>query len=74
MTTVYFNRLGLRVMLKPHKFDPNRVPRFAQPTLLRDRPYYKSEENRGYLATGAGAVQTLPPVLAAAASAAPARA
>ena len=60
VTTVYYNRLGLRVMLKPHKFDPKRVPRFAQPTSVRDRIYYSSEENRGYLAKAVAAGQPAP--------------
>ena len=47
---VYYNRLGLRVLLKPHKFDPNRMPRFARPTAARDLAYYRSPEHRGYLA------------------------
>jgi len=47
---VYYNRLGLRVLLKPHKFDPNRMPRFARPTSAHDLAYYRSPEHRGYLA------------------------
>jgi large subunit ribosomal protein L15 len=55
VTTVYYNRLGLRVLLKPHKFDPARIPRFAQPTLARDRAYYSDPAHRGYLAPRAAA-------------------
>ena len=68
VTTVYYNRLGLRVMLKPHKFDPKRVPRFAQPTNVRDRIYYSSEDNRGYLAKAVAAGQPAPGFLATSAA------
>ena len=45
--TVYFNRLGLRALLKPHTFDV--VPRLARPPpVLLSR--YQSYEHRGYLA------------------------
>ena len=49
ITTAYHNRLGLRVLLKPHKFDPKRMPRQAKPTSVRDRAYYTAPEHRGYL-------------------------
>jgi len=46
VTTVHYNRLALRVLLKPHKFQV--IPKFAAPPpkLL---PYYTNYENRGYL-------------------------
>ena len=45
--TVYFNRLGLRALLKPHTFDiPPRLAR-PPPRLLAK---YQSYEHRGYLA------------------------
>jgi large subunit ribosomal protein L15 len=31
VTTVHYNRLGLRALLKPHKFAPGMLPRPAQP-------------------------------------------
>ncbi|KNC46880.1 50S ribosomal protein L15 [Thecamonas trahens ATCC 50062] len=45
--TVYFNRLGLRALLKPHTFDV--MPRLARPP-PRLRARYESYEHRGYLA------------------------
>eukprot|EP00999_Lentomonas_sp_LEN2_P000169 NODE_1162_length_979_cov_86.583333_g1117_i0.p1 GENE.NODE_1162_length_979_cov_86.583333_g1117_i0~~NODE_1162_length_979_cov_86.583333_g1117_i0.p1 ORF type:complete len:284 (+),score=38.24 NODE_1162_length_979_cov_86.583333_g1117_i0:70-921(+) len=47
---VYYNPLGLRVLLKPEKFEPHRIPRFALPTKAKDIAFYTSEEKRGYLA------------------------
>jgi large subunit ribosomal protein L15 len=46
VTTVHFNRLALRALLKPHKFDL--LPKRARPPpkLL---PYYTNYKNRGYL-------------------------
>eukprot|EP00590_Aulacoseira_subarctica_P012529 CAMPEP_0172426896 /NCGR_PEP_ID=MMETSP1064-20121228/39534_1 /TAXON_ID=202472 /ORGANISM="Aulacoseira subarctica , Strain CCAP 1002/5" /LENGTH=260 /DNA_ID=CAMNT_0013170765 /DNA_START=83 /DNA_END=865 /DNA_ORIENTATION=+ len=46
VTTVHFNKLALRALLKPHKFElmPNRArppPKFM--------PYYTSYKHRGYL-------------------------
>jgi len=46
VTTVYYNRLGLRTHLMPHKFE--HMPRRARPT-PEIMPYYTSFENRGYL-------------------------
>lgn len=31
LTTVHYNQLGLRALLKPHKFAPQLMPRPAQP-------------------------------------------
>lgn len=47
----HYNRLGLRALLKPEKFDGRLIPRRALPPnkLL---PYYMSFEKRGYLAEG----------------------
>eukprot|EP00587_Corethron_hystrix_P016541 CAMPEP_0113329252 /NCGR_PEP_ID=MMETSP0010_2-20120614/20755_1 /TAXON_ID=216773 ORGANISM="Corethron hystrix, Strain 308" /NCGR_SAMPLE_ID=MMETSP0010_2 /ASSEMBLY_ACC=CAM_ASM_000155 /LENGTH=126 /DNA_ID=CAMNT_0000191237 /DNA_START=481 /DNA_END=861 /DNA_ORIENTATION=- /assembly_acc=CAM_ASM_000155 len=46
VTTVHYNRLALKALLKPHRFDV--IPRRAAPPpkLL---PYYTSYEKRGYL-------------------------
>ena len=46
VTSVYYNRLGLRAHLMPHKFE--RIPRRARPS-PKIMPYYTSFENRGYL-------------------------
>lgn len=44
--TVYYSRLSLRALLKPHKFDIlPRNPR-PPPKLMK---YYTNYENRGYL-------------------------
>ena len=47
----HYNRLGLRALLKPEKFEGRLTPRRALPPnkLL---PYYMSFEKRGYLAEG----------------------
>ncbi|KAI9176149.1 YmL10 [Blastocladiella emersonii ATCC 22665] len=47
---VYYNKLGLRALVKPHKFRV--LPRRAEPTATRDIDYYSSQEHRGYLALG----------------------
>lgn len=47
VTTVYYNRLGLRALLKPHTFEGS-LPRRARPR-PKDMPYYTSFANRGYL-------------------------
>ena len=47
IVTVYYNRLGLRVLLKPEKFKL--LPQQASPIKPKDREYYKSAKNRGYL-------------------------
>jgi large subunit ribosomal protein L15 len=46
ITTVHYNRLALRALLKPHKFDI--IPKFARPP-PKFMPYYTSWKNRGYL-------------------------
>lgn len=46
VTTVHFNRLALRALLKPHKFDI--IPKRARPP-PRLMTYYRSYKNRGYL-------------------------
>ena len=49
ITCAYYNKLGLRLLLKPEKFEGKRIPRRARPnTKLME--YYTSVENRGYLA------------------------
>eukprot|EP00164_Ancoracysta_twista_P010558 GFYU01015969.1.p1 GENE.GFYU01015969.1~~GFYU01015969.1.p1 ORF type:complete len:262 (-),score=60.47 GFYU01015969.1:133-918(-) len=48
VTTKYYNKLGLRALLKPEKFD-GVLPREARPP-PKKAPYYESYENRGYLA------------------------
>ena len=45
---VYHNRLGLRAVLKPERFE--RLPRQALPVLPKLIEYYKNPDNRGYLA------------------------
>ena len=42
----WYNRLNLRALLKPHKFDV--IPRRARPP-PRKMKYYQNYENRGYL-------------------------
>lgn len=46
VTTVHYNKLALRALLKPHKFDI--IPRFAKPP-PKFMPYYTNWETRGYL-------------------------
>ncbi len=46
VTTVHFNRLALRALLKPHKFDL--LPKRARPP-PKFMPYYTNYKNRGYL-------------------------
>ena len=46
VTAVHYNKLALRALLKPHKFDV--LPRRARPP-PKLVPYYASYENRGYL-------------------------
>lgn len=43
--TSYYNKLGLRVLLKPWKFDENRKPRRALPN-KKLMPYYLNPANR----------------------------
>ena len=53
VVTAYYNELGLRVLLRPEKYDERLKPRRALPS-KKDMPYYLSERNRGYLLTGSG--------------------
>jgi large subunit ribosomal protein L15 len=46
VTVAWYNRLGLRALLKPYKFDI--LPRFARPP-PKYMEYYTSNETRGYL-------------------------
>mmetsp|Transcript_8293 Transcript_8293/g.12335 ORF Transcript_8293/g.12335 Transcript_8293/m.12335 type:complete len:268 (-) Transcript_8293:332-1135(-) len=46
ITTVHYNRLALKALLKPHRFDI--LPKRARPP-PKLMPYYTSYENRGYL-------------------------
>lgn len=46
VTTVHYNRLALRALLKPEKFDI--IPKRAKPP-PRLMTYYRSYKNRGYL-------------------------
>lgn len=46
VTTVHYNKLALRALLKPEKFDT--IPRFARPP-PKLMPYYTNYKNRGYL-------------------------
>ncbi|KAG0368466.1 ribosomal protein L18e/L15P [Gamsiella multidivaricata] len=47
ITSVYYNKLGLRALTKPEKFD--QLPRFARPMKKKDIAFYTDEANRGYL-------------------------
>jgi large subunit ribosomal protein L15 len=53
IVTAYYNRLGLRVLLSPEKFEGKEIPRRALPS-KHDMIYYLNPENRGYLLTEAG--------------------
>ncbi|KAK1943527.1 50S ribosomal protein L15 [Phytophthora citrophthora] len=46
ITSVYYNRLGLRALLKPHKFET--IPQLARPNPKKLK-YYNNYEKRGYL-------------------------
>ncbi|KAG1690544.1 hypothetical protein DVH05_028046 [Phytophthora capsici] len=46
ITSVYYNRLGLRALLKPHKFET--IPQLARPNPKKLK-YYSNYEKRGYL-------------------------
>jgi len=46
ITTIHYNRLALKVLLKPHRFDI--IPKRARPP-PKLMSYYTSYENRGYL-------------------------
>ena len=48
ITAAHYNRLGLRALLRPDKFDPALLPRRARPP-PKMREYYTRFENRGYL-------------------------
>jgi large subunit ribosomal protein L15 len=51
VTTVHYNRLALRALLKPEKFE--RLPKFARPP-PKWQPYYTNwHGNRGYLSVQA---------------------
>ncbi|KAJ1660155.1 YmL10 [Dispira simplex] len=47
VTCVYYNRLGLRALLYPHKFIE--LPKFAKPTNGKILAWYSDPQNRGYL-------------------------
>jgi large subunit ribosomal protein L15 len=63
VTTVHYNRLALRALLKPHKFGvsveeedtstPSRLPKFARPPPKWHSYYTNWERNRGYLSVQA---------------------
>jgi large subunit ribosomal protein L15 len=48
VTAVHYNRLALRVLMKPDKFEGKLIPKQAKPPPKR-LPYYTSYDNRGYL-------------------------
>ncbi|XP_073257454.1 large ribosomal subunit protein uL15-like [Porites lutea] len=49
ITCAHYNRLGLRVLLKPEKFEGRPIPRRARPP-NKLMEYYTNPKNRGYLA------------------------
>ena len=49
ITCAHYNKLGLRLLLKPEKFEGRRIPRRARPP-KKLMEYYTNVENRGYLA------------------------
>jgi len=51
--TAYYNKLSLRALLHPQKYDKRLKPRRALPQ-KSEMPYYLSEKNRGYLLTEEG--------------------
>lgn len=53
VTTAYYNRLGLRVLLKPEKFEERPLPRRALPK-RKTMAYYLDPDNRGYLLSPEG--------------------
>lgn len=53
ITTAYYNKLGLRALLKPEKFRDRCLPRRALPGKKMMR-YYLNPDNRGYLLTREG--------------------
>ncbi len=46
VVSMYYNRLGLRALLKPHKFEV--IPQLARPN-PKKLDYYTNFEKRGYL-------------------------
>ena len=48
VVAAHYNRLNLRTLLKPHKFESGMMPRRARPP-PKMREYYTQFENRGYL-------------------------
>jgi large subunit ribosomal protein L15 len=48
VVATHFNRLALRALLKPHKFEPGMIPRRARPP-PKMMEYYTRYEKRGYL-------------------------
>jgi len=48
VTTVHYNRLALRVLMKPKRYENKIVPKQAKPPPKR-LSYYTSYDNRGYL-------------------------
>jgi len=48
VVAAHYNRLNLRNLLKPNKFEEGMMPRRARPT-PKMREYYTQYENRGYL-------------------------
>lgn len=48
VTTVHMNRLALRTVLRPEKFEGKIMPRQARPP-PKWQPYYTNFKNRGYL-------------------------
>jgi len=48
VTTVHYNRLALRALLKPEKFEGKVLPRQARPP-PKLMPYYTSYDKRGFL-------------------------
>lgn len=51
VTTVHYNRLALRALLKPNKFE--KVPKFARPPPKWQAYYTNWDRNRGYLSVQA---------------------
>jgi large subunit ribosomal protein L15 len=49
ITCAYYTKLGLRVLLKPWKFNEKRMPRRAAPPPKLEK-YYRDPAKRGYLA------------------------
>ena len=59
VTTVHYNRLALRALLKPEKFEDRGLPRFARPP-PKWQPYYTNwHRHRGYLSVQAQMRQLL---------------